>query len=92
MLKELEEGKGLDACDVWNKEVIREEQLHRPRWRASEATKAERRKRITVLRTALELGIRTDEEERRLAVIRARLGKMVDDPESWTVVIASSGI
>ena len=44
----------------------------------------ERTKRIETLKQATRLGIRTSEEERRLAVIRARKGK---DMDAWAVII-----
>lgn len=45
---------------------------------------SEKLKRIGVLRKALELGVRTSEEERKLSIIRSLKGKTVE--ESWVVV------
>lgn len=52
-----------------------------------EELEPERRRRVETLRKAVELGVRTSEEERRLAVIRARKGGPAVDKDAWAVVI-----
>jgi hypothetical protein len=54
----------------------------------SYARDKEKRKRIEILQQAVKLGVRTSEEERRLAVIREKKGKVDDD--AWMVVAGSS--
>ncbi|GJE98508.1 hypothetical protein PsYK624_147400 [Phanerochaete sordida] len=58
----------------------------RGRWALPrEVVEGEKRRRIETLRRAVELGVRTSEEERRLGVIRARKGKV--EEEAWAVVV-----
>ena len=47
--------------------------------------RAEKRKPIETLQQAVALGVRTSEEEKKLAIIRSTKGKTVD--EAWAVVV-----
>ena len=84
-LKEmLYHGGKFDCCETWRRENYSELDIELQRERNKPAHKEERAKRIEVLRKAVELGVRTSEEETKLEVIRGLKGKGRE--ETWAVV------
>lgn len=84
----LENGGRFDHCSDSVREGLCERKLHQERWSAWGRSNPgyEKKKRIEVLRKAVELGVRTSEEERRLNIIRGRLHGQESPGESWIVV------
>lgn len=66
-------------------DMLRENDVRWRRREGHEEREKEKHRRNEVLQKAIELGLRTTEEERRLITIRARKGKIEGDP--WAVMV-----
>lgn len=70
--EKMDNDSNFDKCTAESLDWVYRNHVRRQDKLASEPYLAEKRRRIEELRKAVELGVRTEEEERRLAAIRGR--------------------